>query len=156
VRVLKKALAIITIPLILTLVFALLSMNNFTLIKVAYANPADSYGDDILYIEVWEDTTLKANFTSSGGSVRVNASKTITFNVSICFNSTLASSTSEAVSYTAVYANITGIWTNVELNNTSVILNGSFYYLIEQGILAANTLSEGTTYECTFLYKGYY
>jgi len=152
----KRKYALITVLLCLILAFTLLSMNNLTLVKVAYANPADGYGDDILYIEVWEDTTLKANFTSSGGSVRVNASKTITFNVSICFNSTLASSTTEAVSCTAVYANITGIWTNVELNNTSVQLNGSFYYLIEKGVLSPNTLSEGTTYACTFLYKGYY
>jgi hypothetical protein len=154
---LKKAFAIITVPLILTLVFALFSVNNFAVIRVAYASPADSYGNDILFIEVWEGSTLKANFTSSGGSVRVNASKTITFNVTVCFNSTLASSQSEAVQYTRVLLNITGIVTNAELTNVKVTGPvGGFYYLTEQYIIAANTLTEGQTYACSFKYQGYY
>jgi len=116
----------------------------------------DSYGDDINYIEVWEGDTLKANFTSSGGTVKVNASKQIRFIVGIQFNDTLASSTAEAIDYTRVYMNITGIWTNVELNNTACQHSGSWYYLKEEGNLTANTLSEGETYECSVLYQGYY
>jgi hypothetical protein len=154
---LKKAFAIITVSLILILVFALFSVNNFTVINVVYASPADSYGNDILYIEVWEGSTLKANFTSSGGSVMVNASKTVTFNVTVCFNSTLASSQSEAVQYTRVLLNITGIVTNAELTNVKVVGPvGGFYYLTERYIIAANTLTEGQTYACSFKYQGYY
>jgi len=115
----------------------------------------DSYGDDINYIEVWEGDTLKANFTS-GGTVKVNASKLIRFVVGIQFNDTLASSTAEAIDYTRVYMNITGIWTNMELNNTACQHSGSWYYLKEEGNLTANTLNEGETYECSVLYQGYY
>jgi hypothetical protein len=151
----KVKLLLLTVFSVLVLSMLMMMPKNLTNLYV-YGSPGDSYGNDIKFIEVWEGSTLKANFTTSGGSVSVNASKTITFNVSICLSSTLASSTSEAVSYTAVYMNITGIWTNVELNNTSVVLNGSFYYLIETGILNANTLTEGQTYACSVLYKAYY
>ena len=150
----KVKLSLLTVFSVLVLL-ALMMPRNFTNLYV-YGSPADSYGNDILYIEVWEGNTFKANFTSSGGTVRVNASNTITFNVSICLNSTLASSTSEAVSYTAVYMNVTGVWTNVELNITSVVLNGNFYYLVEKGVLNAGTLTEGQSYDCSVLYKAYY
>jgi len=116
----------------------------------------DSHGDDINYIEVWEGDTLKANFTSGGGTVKVNASKLIRFVVGIQFNDTLASTTQEAIDYTRVYMNITGVWTNMELNNTACQHSGSWYYLKEEGNLTANTLSEGETYECSVLYQGYY
>jgi hypothetical protein len=149
----KRKIFLVAVPVAL-LIVALLGFSHDDFVSLVFA--ADSYGHDIKYIEVWEGDMLKANFTASGGSVRINASNTITFNVSICLNSTLASSTSEAVSYTAVYMNITGIWTNVELNNTSVVLNGSFYYLIEKGVLNAGTLTEGQTYDCSVLYKAYY
>jgi len=149
----KKTL-LVAVPIALLIVALLGYSNNDGFVSLVFA--ADSYGNDIKYIEVWEGNTLKANFTSGGGTVRVNASNTITFNVSICINSTLVSSSDEAVSYTAVYVNITGIWTNVELNNTSVVPNGSFYYLIEKGVLNAGTLSEGQTYDCSVLYKAYY
>jgi hypothetical protein len=151
----KVKLSLLTVFSVLVLL-ALMMPRNFTNLYV-YGSPADSYGNDILYIEVWEGNTLKVNITTSSGvSVRVNASNTITFNVSICLNSTLASSTSEAVSYTAVYMNVTGVWTNVELNNTSVVLSGNFYYLVEKGVLNAGTLTEGQSYDCSVLYKAYY
>lgn len=116
----------------------------------------DVYGNDINFVEVWEDTALKLNFSSSGGTVKVDAGKTLKFVVGIKFNSTLASSSDEAVSYTRVYMNISGVWVNKELNNTSVVLSGGFYWLKEEAILAANTLSEGQTYECSILYEGDY
>ncbi len=141
---------------IAVLTFAFFSWRNHGATLIVYANPSDIYGNDINYIEVWEGNVLRANFTASGGTVRVNASAVLTFKVSIRLNSTLAVSTSEAISYTAVYMNITGIWTNKEFNNTSVQLVGSFYYLIEQGVLNANSLNEGQTYVCSVLYKAYY
>jgi hypothetical protein len=121
----------------------------------------DSYGNDINFIEVWQYNgtgyVLLANFTSSGGSVRVHDSWVINFTIGIRFNSTLASSTSEAISYTRVYMNITGIWTNVELNNTSCTLIGSYYYLTEQGHWNQTGYPQaGVTYECSVLYQGYY
>jgi hypothetical protein len=154
---LKKAFAIIAVPLIFSLLFALFSMNNnFAVINVVYASPADSYGNDILYIEVWEGSTLKANFTSSGGSVRVNASKTITFNVTIKFSTSLASSQDEAIQYTRVYLNITGIVTNAELTNVACWVSGPYYYLVERYAVNPGTLSGGQTYACSVLYQGYY
>jgi len=130
--------------------------DNFVVLHV-FASPGDAYGNDIKFIEVWEGSVLKANFTASGGSVRVNASKAITFNVTIWFNSTLASSQSEAVSYTRVYLNITGVVTNAELANVKVSGPvGGYYILVERYVVAAGTLSEGQSYECTFKYQGYY
>ena len=146
----------LTIPLILIVLISLLMQDNSTIFYFAYASPEDAYGNDITHVEVWEDDVLKANYTSSGGSLRVNASKTIKFVVGIKFNSTLASSESEAISYTQVLMNITGIWNNQELNNTSCTLSNGFYWLKEQGILAPNTLTEGQTYDYSVLYKAYY
>ena len=146
-----KKLTVIAVLLGICLIFTQLPLpQRYTVLAI------DSYGDDINYIEVWEGDTLKANFTSSGGTVKVNASKQIKFVVSIKFNSSLASSNTEAVDYTKVLMNITGIWTNEELNNTSVVQSGDFYFLKEEGILASDTLSEGETYECAVLYQGYY
>ena len=145
-----KRLALIAVLLACLIITQLPLPQYYTVLAV------DSYGNDINYIEVWEGDTLKANFTSSGGTVRVNASKLIRFVVGIQFNDTLASSTAEAIDYTRVYMNITGVWTNMELNNTSCQLSGSWYYLKEEGNLTAGTLSEGETYECSVLYQGYY
>ena len=131
---------------------------------IAYASPADAYGNDINYVEIWQynGTTwiLKANFTSSGGSVRINNNQQVKFNVGIRLNSTLASSSDEAISYTRVYMNITYdgtfVWQNVELNNTSCQLVGNFYYLIETGTWSTNLPIAGKTYACTILYQAYY
>jgi hypothetical protein len=149
---------ILTLACFAVLVLALLMIpQKWTFLHVVYASPGDAYGNDIKFIEVWEGNTLKANFTASGGSVRVNASKAITFNVTIWFNNTLASSQSEAVSYTRVYLNITGVVTNAELANVKVSgPTGGFYILVERYVVAAGTLSEGQNYECTFKYQGYY
>jgi len=142
---------------ILLLLFASFNSRIFGTKLIVYANPGDAYGNDIKFIEVWEGSVLKANFTASGGSVRVNASKAITFNVTIWFNNTFASSQSDAVSYTRVYLNITGVVTNAELTNVKVSGPvGGFYILVERYVIAAGTLTEGQTYECTFKYQGYY
>lgn len=139
------------------LFFALFRQNSGTWLVFA----ADVHGNQIDFIEVWEDTVLKANFTSGGETVSVNASKQLKFVVGIRFNSTLASSQSEAVDYTRVYMNITYngnfVWQNKEFNNTSVSgPSNGFYWLKEEGILPPNTLSEGQTYACSILYQGYY
>jgi hypothetical protein len=147
---------LLTIPLILIFLTLPFLKDHSTILYFAYASPSDAYGNDVTHVEVWEDDTLKGNYTSSEGSVRVNASKTIKFVVGIKFNSTLASSQSEAINYTQVLMNITAIWTNKELNNTSCTLANGFYWLKEEGILSPNTLSEGQTYDYSVLYKAYY
>jgi hypothetical protein len=153
----KRLYLIIGVFAILLLLFASFNSGIFGTKLIVYASPGDAYGNDIKFIEVWEGSVLKANFTTSGGSVRINASKTITFNVTVWFNSTLASSQSEAVSYTRVYLNITGVVTNAELTNVEVSGPvGGFYKLVERYVVAAGTLSEGQTYACSVLYQGYY
>jgi len=101
---------------------------------------------------------LVANFTSSGGSTSVHDSWPTNFTVNIKFNSTLAGSTAEAISYTRVYMNISSsVWTNEELNNTACSLVGSFYILEEQGHWnQTGKPAEGVTYECAVSYQGYY
>ena len=158
----KKCLT--SVPIAFLLLFALLIFpSDFAFIHLVYAS--DSYGNDINSIEVWQwnDSAynLKANFTSTGGSVRVHDGWVINFTVSIKMNNTLVSSTSEAIDYTRVYMNITYnsnfIWNNIELNNTSCELIGNFYYLKEQGHWNQTDYPQsGITYECSVLYQGYY
>lgn len=141
---------------------SLLTLLPFTLVHLVYA--ADSYGDDINFVEVWQhngtDYNLLANFTSTGGSVRVHDSWVINFTVGIKMNSTLVSSTSDAITYTRVYMNITdggSVWTDVELNNTACSLDGDYYYLTEQGHWNETGKPEaGVTYACSILYQAYY
>ena len=133
---------------------------NYHPVMLGFAS--DSYGDDINFIEVWQwngsDYVLEANFTSNGGSCLVADNKAIKVIVSIKFNDTLASSEAEAISYTRLYMNISeGIWTNVELNNTSCVHSGDFYWLKEDGIWNQTGYPvSGVTYECGVLYQGYY
>lgn len=125
---------------------------------------ADSYDNDIDYIEVWQWNgsawELIANFTASEGSVSVVHEQPINFTVGIRFNSTLADDAAEAVSYTRVYCNITNggsVWTNEELNNTSSSLVGSYYRITEQGYWNMTGYpAEGVSYTVRFLYEGYY
>ena len=151
----KVKLAIMIVTSMLILAFASFNRQIGTVLAI------DSYGNDITHIEIWQyngtSWNLKANFTSSGQSVRVVDGQAVKFIVGIKFNATLASSSSEAISYTRVYMNITSIWNNKELNNTSCSLVGSFYYLKEQGIWSVTGYPQsGVTYSCTVLYQGYY
>jgi hypothetical protein len=156
---LKKKFLVLTLILPLLLI-SLLMMQNDTMIVYA----ADSYGNDINFIEVWQyngtDWNLLANFTSTGGSVRVHDSWAINFTVGIQINSTLVSSVSDAIAYTRVYMNITdggSIWNNVELNNTACSLSGSYYYLTEQGYWnETGKPVAGVIYACSILYQAYY
>jgi len=133
---------------------------NGQLVMLAFAS--DSYGDDINFIEVWQwngsDYMLEANFTSTGGSCLVVEDEAVKVIVSIKFNDTLASSEAEAISYTRVYMNISeGIWTNEEMNNTSCVHSGDFYWLKEEGVWNQTGYPvSGVTYECGVLYQGYY
>jgi hypothetical protein len=156
---LKRKFLVLTLILPL-LLLSLLMMQKDTMIVYA----ADSYGNDINFIEVWQYNgsawNLLANFTSTGGSVRVHDSWATNFTVGIRINSTLVSSVSDAIAYTRVYMNITdggAIWTNAELNNTACSLSGSYYYLTEQGYWnQTGKPVAGVTYACSILYQAYY
>jgi hypothetical protein len=122
-------------------------------------------GMDINFVNVYQydsDTSLwvlRANFTSSGGSVRISDSQQVRFEVGYKFNKTLADSEAYAYTNTTVTMNITvGIWNNVALNTTIVTgqSDATYYYLIRQGDWNATLPVGGTTYTCTFLYRGYY
>jgi len=122
--------------------------------------PTDIYGNDINFIEIWQYNgthyTLKANLTNSG-TVRVEDNKPIKFIVGIKFNITLATNTQEAIDYTKVLMNITSIWQNMELNNTSCISGTNFYFLKEEGIWNQTGYpKQGESYECSVLYQAYY
>jgi len=140
------------------LIFALLFGGSS--VRLVFA--ADVHGNDINYIEVWQwngtGYELRANFTSTGQSVRVEENYTIKFVVEIQFNATLAADTAEAISYTRVYMNISeGVWSNEELNNTSCSLIGNFYHLKEEGVWNQTGLpAEGVSYVCQVAYQGYY
>lgn len=142
-------------PLIILLItLTLLSPPRQLTINIAFAQTEGN----IQYVEVWqlegESYVLKANFTQDG-SVSVNGSQWFKFVVCHRFNSSYANNEQEAIDYTKILMNITSIWTNKELNNTSCTLEGNWYILKEVGYLN-QTLSEGETYECTVLQKGYY
>ena len=141
-------------PLIILLItLTLLSPKQLT-INIVFAQTEGN----IQYVEVWqlegESYVLKANFTEDG-SVSVNGSQWFKFVVCHRFNSSYANNEQEAIDYTKILMNITSIWQNKELNNTSCTLNGNWYILKEEGYLN-QTLSEGETYECTISQKGYY
>lgn len=143
----------------LLLSLCLITLNG-TFIHLAWA--ADAYGNDVEFVEIYQYDgsawNLVENFTSSGGSCRVHDGWPTNFTVSIKFNSTLASSTAEAIDYTRLYMNISeSIWTNEELNNTACSLVGSFYILTEEGHWnQTGKPVAGTTYECSVSYQGYY
>ncbi|MEM3629096.1 MAG: hypothetical protein QXE06_06970 [Candidatus Bathyarchaeia archaeon] len=129
---------------------------------VVYASPGDAFGNDIMWIAVYQGGALKANFTASGGSVRVDSGVQVDFVVAVKFNATLASSQSEAVQYTKVlmtisYGSGNYVWQNKELNNTSVSgPSNGFYWLKEVGNWTSNLPQAGVTYTCSITYQGYY
>lgn len=139
----------------------ILFSNDSIFLKLVWANPSDSYGNDINYIEIWQWNgtayLLKGNLTESGGNVRVNDNQTLKFLVNIRFNDTLASDNDEAISYTKVYMNITDIWANEELTNIACEGSGGFYWLTEQAIWNQTDYPlAGVTYECAVSYQAYY
>ena len=160
----KKLILVFTAGLILLL--SQLSPHRFAFINVVFASPADVYGNDINFCEVWQyngsDWNLVYNFTSTGGSVRIHDSWQVKFVVGTKLNDTLASSSSEALDYTKTLMNITYgsppsfVWQNVELNNTSISQSGGFYWIVENGVWTTDLPVEGVTYNCAIDYRQYY
>lgn len=152
------------IPLALLLSSALLVTFDHNWAWIVYA--ADSYGSDLLYIEVWQYNgthwNMLKNFTSSGGTQRIRPNRAIMFNVGCKLNDSLAVDNSEAVEFSQVLMNITYnngvdfIWDNIELNNTAVSKSGGYYWLEEQGNWTSSLAQAGVIYNCSVSYQSFY
>jgi len=104
----KKFLALLLVIPLMFLIFN--GTNPKAFITFASGTP-DAYGDCIYEGSVWQSSVMKGNVTynnyTSGVQVKVDALTATTFNCTVKLNSTFASSTSEAISNTRVYLNIT-------------------------------------------------
>jgi len=123
---------------------------------------ADSYGNDITHIHVYQNGSLLVNFTATGGSQRINDSVSMHFEVYVKINSSLVSSEAEAISYTRVNmsimnVNTTYVWNNVPLNSSGTAsLVGSYYYHQKYGDWTSSLPVAGVTYNCTVVYQAYF
>ena len=123
------------------------------------------YNNNIFHAEVWQFSggySLKANFTVTGGSVRVVDNQVIKIVIGLKANKTLFSSEAEAISYTRVYLNITdGGYSllNQELSNNASrnFSDATFYYLREYFVWNVTGKPQaGITYTCSAKYQAYY
>jgi hypothetical protein len=128
---------------------------------------ADAQGNDITHVTIYQYNgtvwNLVENFTSSGGSERILDSQPINFEVYMKLNKTLASSDSEAKSFTRSNMTITRtdtsvlIWDNVPLNQSATITSdATYYYLSFSGNWTSTLAVAGVTYNCTDVYQSYY
>lgn len=138
-----------------------------------FAWAADSQGNDILCVEVWQyngtNLNLVKNFTATAGSTRIHDSYYTDFVVQVLLNSSLAESPSEAASFTRVYMNlsynagadfVTG-WgsggTPATLNQTGTpAIMGSYYRIYFVGNWTSELPVAGRTYNATVEYQAYY
>jgi hypothetical protein len=148
--------------MILLIAFAI-STNRNSLLAFA----ADSYGNDITHVEVWQFNTtqdiLKANFTATAESERIHDTWSTSFIVGVKINSSLVASSAEAISYTRINMTIIRtdtsayIWNNVPLNNSATAtLVSTFYYTTKIGNWTSSLPESGVTYNCTVVYQAYY
>lgn len=160
----KIFIASILIILLFFCSLSILKKEQGAWIVIVYGSPADAYGNDICYVEVWQYNgtawNLACNFTSSGGSCRIDSFIT-KFIVMVKLNETLASSQSQALELTKNYMNITYdstyVWSNQELNNTSCTgPTSGFYWIKEWGNWTTNLPQEGITYTCKLDYQQKY
>lgn len=138
--------------------FALLP-EQWSLIGIRFVWGADASGNDICWSQVFQNNGTAfvelVNWTSSGGTQRINAGLEIRFVVQCKFNNTLVASTAEAVTYSNLTMNITYnagasyVWTEQPLNNTASVLSGSFYLVTWSGDWNSTLPVAGTTYNCT-------
>jgi len=151
---------ILSVALILIILMAVLPGSPFTVLVFA-----DSYSNDINNIEVWQYNgsawNLLANFTTSGGSVRIHDGYETSFIVQVKLNTSLASSASEAHSYTRVNMSITDggtIWPISTMLNDSGTpsSSGGFWYVKKLGNWTSSLPSPGVTYSCNATFQAYY
>jgi len=146
----------------LMLASAFLLSNQVTILFVYGIGNPDSYGNVIVWmtVEQWDGDSweiLLNQTTATSWSQRVVDNQPVRFQVKWRLNNTLATSTSQAVSYTKVLMNITSSWTNVELNNTSSSSDASWYYGVELGTWnQTGKPAAGVTYNVATRYEAYY
>lgn len=122
----------------------------------------DEYGNCLVWhtVEQWNgsDWIILLNHTSSSNwTERVHHARPTRFQVKWRLNNTLADSESEAIQYTKILMNISTVWTNEELNNTSSSSDATYYYGIELGNWNQTAKPEsGVTYEVATKYEAYY
>lgn len=145
------------------LVAALMPQKNgiYLFFGVAYAQ--DSYGDDVVYIEVWQYNgtayALLLNTTSTNHTVPLDGGKPVQFFVCMRLNDTLAPNNDTAVTRTQLFMNITYntsfVWNNEELNNTSSIHDTDYYYVKERGDWTSDLPQDGVEYTAAIKYYVY-
>lgn len=153
-----------TLLVILTfiLVYSLTFNIQQTVIRVYGIGDSDEYGNCICWLCVYQwngsEWNLLLNHTSSSNwTERVVDSKPINITVKWRLNKTLADSESQAVEYTKVSMNITDVWTNKELNNTSSNSDATYYYGVEVASWNQTGKPEsGVTYDVQTKYSAYY
>jgi len=152
---------IFVIFLLLTLIL-LLTPSHFTLVKVSAIGNPDTYGNAIVWltVEQWDGVSwdvLLNHSTAINWTVRVEDDTPTRFQVKWRLNNTLANSIAQAVEYTRVLMNITGIWTNKELTNVASSSDPNFYYGVERGVWNQTGYPQaGMTYDVTTRYEAYY
>lgn len=138
------------------------SFYNFPVLNVAWA--ADAHGNDITFIliEQWDGAAYQVvyNFTTSGGSTRVQDSLKIRFTVGVKLADSLASNQNEAGHWTDVKMNITNggaIWTNKDLTFSSKSgPSAGFYYVRFVEVWDdVGKPAAGVTYTCVAKYTAY-
>lgn len=162
----KKTLLVtaITVACVLVLLVAALMPHKngiYLFFGVVYAQ--DSYGDDVVYIEVWQHNgtayALLLNTTSTNQTVALDGGKSVRFFVCVRLNDTLAPNNDTAVTRTQIFMNITYntsfVWTNEELNNTSSIHDGNYYYVKESGDWTSDLPQDGVEYTAPIKYYVY-
>lgn len=159
IRKLKQAFVAPILAVLIVLALFTMIPERFAYIQFALA--ADSYGNDILWVRIsqWDGSQYveKINSTASAFTVRVEDSKAVKFEVGVRFNDTLASSTSEAISYTRNYLNISTLITNQEMTNDTCTLSSPYYYITEYYVWNSTGYPvAGVTYSCSIRYDGYY
>jgi len=164
-RLEKKLIPIPAVALasVLILMFALVF--SFAGTRLVLASPgwtADSYGNTLVYVEVWQfhngSWVLRGNLTDEG-SVKIFHNEKVNFTVCVKANATLIPEVSS--DYIRVFMNITHqsgtkIWELKELNYTSHTTTGGFHYIKYEGVWISSLPEEGVTYNCAVDYRQYY
>ena len=146
---------------LLSLLLVLFASTDGTFLALAVTDGMDI---NWIYVEQYNGTAwnLVQNFTTTGGSERILDTQPINFTVCVYFNKTLAAAVGDAVTYTRVNGTIgvggdASIWNNVALNYSGTnSSDATFWYLWYHGNWTTSLAVAGTTYNCTFLYQGYY
>jgi len=154
---------LIGILAILTVFGIVERLDNTTYLFVLGIGTPDAYNNVIMNLTIhqWNGSIwnlLQTVSTDTNWTQRVVDSQPI--NITVCWrlNNTLASSTNEAQSYTRVLMNLTGIWTDEELNATgSVTSDANYYYGYEFAYWNQTGYPQaGVTYDVATRYDAYY